>query len=322
MKISEFKELAVFPDGKKYYLWPESKMPDAQPQQIAATTEEAAAEDFKPENNRIAYIQWFRPPEKNIRTDACMIVISGGGYSNCCDMPAFAPFVGRLLAAGINCVNFIYRTPRPVGLPIYKTAWEDGQRAVRMVRSQAAEHGFSPDKIGVVGCSAGSHLCMLLALSSQTPAYKPIDTLDEVPCNVAWAIPMCPAYVLSDGFLAPNEKGGHGDDVVLDDVFAFDGNSCPCCFIHGGLDPYSPMGSVKAYRRLRQMGVQTELHLEAKALHGFGNYDRLDSPQIAIDFLKRIGAIPLHNSLEADLAAIAKWEKDRLAGCQGDLDLL
>ena len=70
------------------------------------------------------------------------------------------------------------------------------------------------------------------------------------------------------------------------------------------------------------MGVQTELHIEAKALHGFGNYDRLDSPQIAIDFLKRIGAIPLHNSLEADLAAIAQWEKDRLAGCQGDLDLL
>ena len=118
-------------------------MPDAQPEQIAATTEEANAEGFRPEENRTAYIQWFRPPEESVRTDACMIIISGGGYNNCCDMQAFAPFVGRLLAAGINCVNFIYRTPRPNGLPIYKTAWEDGQRAVRMVRSQAAEHGFS-----------------------------------------------------------------------------------------------------------------------------------------------------------------------------------
>ncbi|MBR4673713.1 MAG: alpha/beta hydrolase [Victivallales bacterium] len=322
MKIAEFNELAVFPEGKKYYLWPDGKMPDAQPHQIAATTEEANAEGFKPGDNRIAYIQWFRSPEENVRTDACMIIISGGGYNNCCDMKAFAPFVGRLLAAGINCVNFIYRTPRSAILPIYKTAWEDGQRAVRMVRSQAAEHGFSPEKIGVVGCSAGSHLCMLLALSSQTTTYKPIDELDEIPCNVAWSIPMCPAYVLSDGLLTPNEKGGHGDDVVLDEAFAFDSNSCPCCFMHGGLDQYSPMGSVKAYRRLRQMGITTELHLEAKAAHGFANYNRLDTPQVALDFLKRIGVIPTHNSLEADMAAIAKWEKDRLAGCQGNLDLL
>ena len=322
MKIGDYKEFAVFAEGKKYYVWPEGKMPDAQPQQIAATTEEANAEGFKPEDNRVAYIQWFRPPEESVRTDACMIIISGGGYNNCCDMQAFAPFVGRLLAAGINCVNFIYRTPRPEGLPIYKTAWEDGQRAVRLVRSQAKEHGFSPDKIGVVGCSAGSHLCMLLALSSQTAAYKPIDKLDELPCKVAWAIPMCPAYVLSDGFMTRNEKGGHGDDVVLDEVFAFDSASCPCCFMHGGLDPYSPMGSVKAYRRLRQMGVPVELHLEGKAVHGFANYDRLDTPQIALDFLKRIGAIPTRNSVEADLAAIAKWENDRLAGCQGDLNLL
>jgi acetyl esterase/lipase len=133
---------------------------------------------------------------------------------------------------------------------------------------------------------------------------------------------MCPAYVLTDGLGEPNTKGGHGDDAVIDDAFAFDSDSCPCCFMHGGRDPYSPMASVKAYRRLRQMGVPAELHLEAQAIHGFGCYERLDTPQIAIDFLKRIGAIPLHNSLEADLAAIAKWEKDRLAGRQGELDLL
>ena len=322
MKIAEFPEFAVFPEGKKTYIWPDGKMPDAQPQLIAAITEEVAAEGFRPEDYRIPYLQWFRPPEESVRTDVCMIIISGGGYNNCCDMHAFAPFVGRLLAAGINCVNFVYRTPRPEGLPIYKTAWEDGQRAVRLVRSQAAEHGFSPDKIGVVGCSAGSHLCMLLALSSQTVAYKPIDSLDDVPCNIAWAIPMCPAYVLSDGSTGTNDKKGHGDDVVIDDVFAFDGDSCPCCFMHGGLDPYSPMGSVKAYRCLRQMGIPAELHLEAKAPHGFAYYNRIDTPQVAIDFLRRIGVLPEHNTLEADLAAIDKWEKDRLAGCQRDLDLV
>ncbi|MBO4514030.1 MAG: hypothetical protein J5746_14835, partial [Victivallales bacterium] len=68
MRIADFSEYSVFAEGKKYYLWPEGRMPDAQPQQIAATTEEAAAEDFRPEDNRFPHIQWFRPPEKDVRT--------------------------------------------------------------------------------------------------------------------------------------------------------------------------------------------------------------------------------------------------------------
>ena len=319
----------AFAEGKKYYLWTKENMPDTQAKQLAATTEEINEPGFNPDDNRIPHIQWFREPDKDIKTDACMIIISGGGYSCCCDMPAFAPFVAKLLAAGINCVNFTYRTPRPDGIPIYKTAWDDGQRAVRLVRSQAAERGFSPDKIGVVGCSAGSHLCMLLALSSKTPSYKPVDQLDEIPCNIAWSVPMCPAYVLSDGMEDANERGGLGDDIAIDDVFEFDEQSCPCCFMHGGNDQYSPIASVRAYQRLRRMGISAELHIEAKAGHGFANYHYMDTPQVTIDFLKRIGAIPAvpaplfsHSSAKDDLAATLKWEKDKIAKCQGDLDLI
>ncbi len=314
-------------EGPKTYIWPEGKMPDAQPHQIAATTEEAAAEGFSPDENRCAYLQWFQPPPEKVRTDACMIIISGGGYYNCCDMPSFAPYVVKLLEAGLHCVNFTYRTPRPEGIPIYKTAWEDGQRAVRLVRAEAAKRGFSPDKIGVVGCSAGSHLCMLLGLSSQTPAYEPIDEFDAIPCNVNWMIPMCPAYVLSDGLLTENQKGGVGDDVTIDPVFAFDGKTCPSCFLHGGDDPYSPYASIKAYKRLIQLGIPAELHLEANGVHGFMNYVRLNTPQVAIDFLRRTGFLPKTGSLPMGegaakcLEAADAWAAEQQKGRQKDLSL-
>ena len=63
----------------------------------------------------------------------------------------------------------------------------------------AASHGVDPERIGFLGCSAAGHLALLVATSSQTPAYAPIDELDKVPCHVNWAVPLYPAYVLSDG---------------------------------------------------------------------------------------------------------------------------
>ncbi len=257
-----------FPAGEKIPLWPQGMMPDAQGHQIAATTEEAKAPGFVPDENRMPHLQWFEQPKADVRTDACMIIISGGGYHCCCDGPAFEPLVRKLLDAGVNCVNLTYRTPRPKGLPIYKTAWEDGQRAVRIVRAEAAKRGYNPEKIGVMGCSAGSHLSIMLATTSQTPAYEPVDELDKVPCHVNWAIPMCPAYALTDGLEGVNATGGNGPDVKLNPSFAFDAKTCPMCLFHGGKDPYSPIGSTQIYRQLRRMKIPAELHLDADRGHG------------------------------------------------------
>ena len=138
-------------------------------------------------------------------------------------------------------MNFVYRTPRPEGLPIYQTAWEDGQRAVRMVRSEAAKRGFDPEKIGVISMSAGSHLALLLAANSQTPAYQPIDKLDTVPCHINWGILNAPAYVTTDGEAGTKAtREGYGADVTLSSVFKFDEKTCPLSLHHGGRDPYSP----------------------------------------------------------------------------------
>ena len=273
------------PTGPKIPLWPEGMIPDAQPHQIAAMVAETKAPGFVREENRMPHLQWYPAPADAVKTDVCMIIISGGSYQCCCDIPAMEPYVQKLIDAGISCVNLTYRTPRPKGIPIYQTAWEDGQRAVRLVRSMAAQRGFSPEKIGVMGCSAGSHLSVMLATSSQTPAYKPVDDLDKVPCHINWAIPMCPAYVLSDGLDGKNKTKGDGPDVVISDAFKFDSKTCPMCLFHGGNDPYSPIGSTQIYRQLRRMKIPAELHLDAGRGHGLV---RLAGFERAFEFMRQM----------------------------------
>ncbi len=267
-------------------LWPESKVPDAQPQQVAAPSQEVSKPGFNADEHRMPYLEWSEPPAADKKTNACVILISGGGYSCTCDGPAFRPLEKKLLENGITCVWLWYRTPRPKGLPIYQWGWEDGQRAVRLVRKAAAERGYDPEKIGVLGCSAGSHLSLLLALNSQTPAYQKVDEVDDIPCHVNFAIPMCPAYVLTDGLTGTNKTKGEAPDAVVDSLFKFDDKTCPVCFFHGGNDPYSPNGSTKLYRKLREKKIPAELHLDPDRGHGPADAHKFGR---AIEFMRQMG---------------------------------
>ena len=283
-------------------VWPKGKMPNAQSHQIAAMTDEAGKEGFKADKNRTAYLEWGDKPSKEADNDACMILISGGGYNSCCDVGLIKMWREQLTELGFQTVNFVYRTPRPVGLPIYQTAWEDGQRAVRMVRKEAEKRGYDPEKIGVISMSAGSHLALLLATSSQTAAYEPIDKLDEVPCHINWAVVNAPAYVTTDGEAGtPATRDGYGLDVKLSEVFKFDEKTCPMTLQHGGTDPYTPNGSTLIYRRLREMKIPAELHLYADKGHGAYGFER------TVEFMRQMGYM---GELQPEEELMARYPND------------
>ena len=267
-------------------VWPKGKMPDKQDHQIAAMTNETSQKDFKADKHRVAYLEWFDAPAKEIHNGGCMILISGGSYQNCCDVGLIKKWNEEFTKLGFQCVNFVYRTPRPVGLPIYQSAWEDGQRAVRMVRSQAKKRGFNPEKIGVISMSAGSHLGLLLATSSQTPAYEAVDKLDTTSCHINWAIINAPAYGTTDAESGtPATRQGYGSDVKLSKVFKFDSRTCPMSLHHGGTDIYAPQTSTLVYRQLRRMKIPAELHLYADKGHGAFGLER------GIEFMRQMGFI-------------------------------
>ena len=278
-----FAAFTAFAQTEREYIWPDGKMPDVQPHQIAATTAEVKAPGYKADDFRRPYLDWFDQPTGE-KTDICMILISGGGYNNCCDVGLVEQWRRKLTAIGVTCVSLTYRTPRPEGLPIHQSAWEDGQRAVRLVRSQAAKRGYNPEKIGTISMSAGSHLATLLATSSQTPAYSPVDALDTtVPCHINWAVTCAIAYALTDGIGIPNTRAGQAIDVKLDSCFKFDAKTCPMCMFHGGMDAYSPIASTAVYRQLRRMKIPAELHLFADRHHGFFGKDGMGDKATGYD---------------------------------------
>ena len=277
-------------------------MPHRQEHQIAAMTDETSSEKFKADKHRVAYLEWYEKPDESVRTDACMILISGGAYQTCCDVDLVEKWHQELTRQGIQCVKFVYRTPRPVDLPIYQSAWEDAQRAVRMVRSEAKKRGFDPEKIGTISMSAGSHLALLLATSSQTPAYEKVDDLDTIQCHINWAIVNAPAYVTTDGDIGvPATRQGYGTDVTLSPIFKFDEKTCPMSLHHGGMDEYTPNGSTLIYRELRKRHIPAELHLYPNLGHGAFGLER------GIEFMNQM---EFYRKLQPEVSLMSRYAND------------
>ena len=254
--------LAGEPEGERIALWPEGLTPNAEPHQYANP-----------------FIEWFVPSNKT--TDAVLVMTCGGGYGICNWRPnglIGGGFRDWLLEKGMTVVRLHYRTPRPRLVEKHVTAWQDAQRAVRLVRAGAAKHGVDPNKIGFCGYSAAGHLALLAALSSQTRAYEPVDAIDELPCNVNWAVPAYPAYVLTDGPSGPNKHGGDRPEDEIFSMFKFDSGTCPVFFMHGDADGYSSMASVKVYSRLHTMHVPAELHVFVKRDHDFKSRGAVKGP--------------------------------------------
>ena len=72
-------------------LWPEGKIPDFQPNQIAAPSQDAGKKGFDRAAHRMPYLDWSPKPANP--NGACVILISGGGYYTCCDMSKFLALI-------------------------------------------------------------------------------------------------------------------------------------------------------------------------------------------------------------------------------------
>lgn len=231
----------------------------------------------------------FRPENKT--SDAAVLVLPGGGYNVCNYGNEGIPNAQWWNERGVTAFVLLYRVPRQADRPIFERARQDAVRAIRIIRSGAEEFNIDPEKIGAEGYSAGGNLTLQAAVNSQTPAYEPVDEIDQTPCHLNFAIAVYPAYVLDDGAIGPNERKGEGAFML--ETLTFDAKTPPICLIHGDADIYSPLGSIEVYRRLRTLGIMAELHIYTGAPHGFMFWDDLPNARSwherACDWMKAIG---------------------------------
>lgn len=201
-------------------------------------------------------------PAKDKDTGTAMLICPGGGYHNLWWQLEGEEVAAWLNSIGVTGILLKYRVPRRPGevkeIPARRPL-QDAQRAVSLVRSKANEWGINPNRIGIVGFSAGGHLAIATATNFDQRAYEPIDGIDKLSCRPDFAIPVYSGYLKArdKDELAPGIRVPAGTP--------------PIFLAHGGADPVSsPEDSVFMYLALRRAGVSAELHVFADSLHGFG----------------------------------------------------
>lgn len=207
-------------------------------------------------------------PAAENRRDTIVIAMPGGGYSTQ-NISSVLNNCRPILDSGRWLAVLNYRIPRRAGREIYDAPREDAARAIRHLRANAAKFGWSPEKIGAIGFSAGGHLAAVSATSSQDTLYERIDALDDVSPHLNFSVPVYPAYVASDGPKGRNKNGGDG--ATIQSEFKFDAKTPPMFMVHGDKDHYSPMGSVLLYSELHRRKIPAQLFIYANVSHGLGD---------------------------------------------------
>jgi acetyl esterase/lipase len=202
----------------------------------------------------------FRPA-KDKDTGAAVVICPGGGYNILAWDLEGEEVAEWLNSIGVTGIVLKYRVPRRPDQPKDKPPigpLQDVQRALSLVRGKAKDWGVNPQRIGVLGFSAGGHLTAAAATNFDKRAYEPLDDVDKVSCRPDFAVLVYPAY------LAVKDK----EDLMPD--IRVSKETPPCFFAHAADDGVSAENSVQMYRALRKAGVKAELHIYASGGHGFG----------------------------------------------------
>jgi acetyl esterase/lipase len=190
------------------------------------------------------------PADPAHATGAAMIVVPGGGHRMLVvENEGYAP--ARILNRfGLTAFVLRYRLAREPGSPytIEGDAAADLRRAIRWVRSHAADYALDPGRIGVMGFSAGGELVSLVA---DNPAVetRPTDPVDRVSAR--------PDFQL---LVYPGPLGIPARAAAL---------APPALIVAGSLDACCAEPAMTLYAQLREAKVSAELHLYADADHGF-----------------------------------------------------
>jgi acetyl esterase/lipase len=123
------------------------------------------------------------------------VVFPGGGYTILAIDLEGTEICEWLNSVHVTCVLLKYRVPNSGPYPKSPAALQDAQRAVGVVRAHAAEWHINPDRIGVLGFSAGAHLAAALSTHFDQRIYDAVDDADKVSCRPDYALIIYPGYL-------------------------------------------------------------------------------------------------------------------------------
>jgi acetyl esterase/lipase len=208
----------------------------------------------------------YAPTGKN--TGAAVVVFPGGGFQGLAMDLEGTDVCDWLTPRGITCVLLKYRVPskpydwhcdcRPHDFALSVPSLEDAQRALRLVRSHAAQWHIDPHKVGVLGFSAGGYLVAEVSTNFKRRLYAPVDAADKQSSRPDFAVAVYPGHLATD------------DDTLNPNVAV--SRETPPTFLVQAEDDYvdGVNQSLVYYTALAKAGVPAEMHLYAHGSHAFG----------------------------------------------------
>jgi len=216
------------------------------------------------------------PAPKEIATGTAVIICPGGGYSILAIEHEGADVAKWLNGLGITAFVLKYRLPddsimenKAIG-PL-----QDAQRAMRIVRGNAKEWGINPDKIGIMGFSAGGHLASTLSTHYNEKVYESMDTTSARP---DFSLLIYPVISMQEGITHLGSRYNLlGESPSSDQTAHFsnelhvNGDTPPAFLVHSMDDGAVPVQNSIIYAMAMQKNkIPCELHIYQSGGHGYG----------------------------------------------------
>ncbi len=207
----------------------------------------------------------FAPQGEN--TGAAVVVFPGGGYWLLAIDLEGTEICEWFASKGITAVLLKYRVPgegklpKSGAYPKSAEALQDAQRAIRLVRSHAAEWHVDPHKIGVIGFSAGGHLVAAVSTLFDRRLYPLVDDADKESARPDFAMALYPGHLTENA----------SKDFELNPALPVTSQTPPTFIVQAEDDPVDNVqNSLVYYAALKKAKVPVEMHLYAHGGHGFG----------------------------------------------------
>lgn len=217
----------------------------------------------------------FRPDRPN---GAAVLLTPGGGYRHVVVDKEGYEFARWLAARGFTAFVLFYRLPGDGWAAGPNVALSDAQRAMRLIRHRSADFAIEPERVAVMGFSAGGHVCADLATRFAARTYEPVDEADRLSARPFCAAPIYPVVSMRTGVTHPGSREfllGKSPSAAAEAAHSPDRNvpadAPPHFLLHAEDDDVVPVENTLLLRAgLRARNVPVETHLFQHGGHGFG----------------------------------------------------
>lgn len=217
----------------------------------------------------------YRPQKPN---GGALLVIPGGGYTYI-SVDNEGHNVGRVFSAqGLTVFVLYYRLPAEGWAQASDVPLMDAQRAMRLIKARAKDFQIDPARVGVMGFSAGGHLCASLATGYGAPVYAAVDAIDAQDARPYLCAPIYAVISMKPGLTHAGSRSNLIGANASEEITArystenhVTPQTPPAFLLHAEDDGTVPVENALAFRAaLKAAGVSVETHLYPKGGHGFG----------------------------------------------------